>query len=69
MIYEHGLFVGRLGLSRVCVVQTGKLEIPSDLSGIIPKTLNGNEQLGRIQFELIKELRKAGYDVDANRLS
>ncbi len=52
----------------MCVLQMGKLEIPSDLSGIITKTLNEGEQLIRLQLELIKELRGAGYQVDANLL-
>lgn len=68
VIYEHGVFVGRLGLSRICVVQTGSLEIPSDLSGIVPKTLNESEEFRRIRLELITELRNANYDVDANLL-
>ena len=60
VIYEHGLFAGRLGLSRVCLVQFGKLEIPSDLAGIIPKNLNRASNCG-VFDQLISELRQAGY--------
>lgn len=68
VVYEHGLFVGRLGLPRICAVQMGEVELPSDLSGIIPKLLDIGEPLDRLFLDLVKELRSAGYEVDANNL-
>ncbi len=66
VIYEHGLFVGKMGLPRICAIQMGDVELPSDLSGIIPKVLSEGEALDRIYLDLVKELRLAGYEVDAN---
>lgn len=68
VIYEHGLFVGRLGLSRICAIQMSDVELPSDLSGIIPKVIAEGEALDRIYLDLVKELRMAEYEVDANNL-
>jgi predicted nucleotide-binding protein len=68
VVFEHGWLVGSLGSSRVCAIVKGNLEIPSDLHGVIFKPLPQNQDLHTIAFELIRELRTAGYDVDANAL-
>jgi predicted nucleotide-binding protein len=68
VVYEHGLFVGRLGLPRICVIRMSDVELPSDLSGMIPKLINAGEPLDRLYLDLVRELRSAGYEVDANYL-
>jgi predicted nucleotide-binding protein len=68
VVYEHGLFVGRLGLPRICAIRMGDVELPSDLSGMIPKLINTDEPLDRLYLELVKELRSAGYELNANDL-
>jgi predicted nucleotide-binding protein len=68
VILEHGLLLGRLGPERVCAIMRGEVELPSDLYGVLPKKVPQGGSLSFIAFELIKELRAAGYDVDANRL-
>ena len=64
VIFELGYFIGRLGRKRVCALTKGQPEIPSDYSGVayIPMEPNAWE------MALIKELRAAGFDVDANKM-
>ena len=52
----------------MCAIVKGNLEIPSDLHGIVYTPLPQGQDLSTIAFELIRELRIAGYDVDANAL-
>jgi len=68
VVFEHGMLVGLLGPDRVCAVVKGDLEIPSDLAGVLYKKLGTAESLNAIAVDLIKELKTAGYDIDANRL-
>ncbi len=66
VIVELGYFVGRLGRNRVFVLKRGdNLDIPSDFSGVI---YTPYDEHGKWKFELAKELRAAGYTVDANAL-
>lgn len=65
VIFELGFFVAKLGRGRVCALTKGSaIEIPSDYSGVayIPLDEGGGWQLA-----LIKELKAAGLNVDANR--
>jgi len=68
VVFEHGMLVGLLGPDRVCAAVKGDLEIPSDLAGVLYKKLGTTESLNAIAVDLIKELKTAGYDIDANRL-
>lgn len=68
VVFEHGMLVGMLGPERVCAVVKGDVEVPSDLAGVLYKKLGVGEPLDSIGMALIKELKTAGYDVDANRL-
>jgi len=67
VILELGFFLGRLGRERVLSLyrEEKNFEMPSDYSGVlfVPFDL-----AGRWQFDLIKELKASGYDVDANAL-
>ena len=65
VIFELGFFIGRLGRQRVCALTKGSaMEIPSDYSGVVYIPLDGD---GAWQSRLVKELKAAGLDVDANR--
>jgi predicted nucleotide-binding protein len=68
VIFEHGLLIGRLGPERVCCILRGEVEIPSDLAGFVHKEIPAGRSLGTIAFDLARELREAGYEVDANKL-
>lgn len=65
VILELGYFLGKLGRARVCVLYEKGVEIPSDYQGVLFLQLATGESW---KFELVKELREAGYNVDANRI-
>lgn len=69
VIFEYGLFSGLLEPSRVCAIQQGDIELPSDLAGLVIKRVPDGAGVEAIQLSLVKELKHAGYDVDANRLT
>ena len=62
VIFELGYFIGRLGRERVCALTKGQPEIPSDYSGVVYIPM-----ADAWTMELIKELKAAGLDVDANK--
>ena len=64
VIFEFGYFIGRLGRKRVCALTKGDVEIPSDYAGVVYISL---DDAGGWKNNLIKELKGAGIDVDANR--
>jgi predicted nucleotide-binding protein len=68
VVFEHGLFVGHLAPDRVCAILKGNVEIPSDLAGIVYKGMPEGGSLDAITYDIVKELRAAGYFVDANKI-
>ncbi len=68
VVFEHGLLVGRFSHSRVCAIRREDVEMPSDLHGIVYKTVPVGGRIDAIAFEIVKELKAAGYTIDANRL-
>jgi predicted nucleotide-binding protein len=67
VILELGFFLGQLGRNRVFILrqEDKDFEMPSDYSGVV---YTPYDSPGRWQFDLIKELKACGYDVDANKL-
>jgi len=66
VVVELGYFVGSLGRERVVALKRGsELEVPSDFSGVV---YTPYDDAGHWKFELVRELKAAGYDVDANKL-
>lgn len=65
VIFELGFFIGKLGRNRVCALTKGKPEIPSDYSGVVYIPMDEGDAW---QSQLVKELKSAGFDVDANKL-
>ena len=63
VVMELGYFVGKLGRSRVCALYKGPLDLPSDLLGVVYTAVDGNWHQ-----DLVRELREAGFVVDANLL-
>ena len=61
VIFEFGYFVGKLGRSRVCCLHKGDTNIPSDLSGLVYKKIDGD--MDSIAYSIIKELKQAGYNI------
>lgn len=62
VIFETGFFMGKLGRKRTIILVEDKVEIPSDLSGVVYTNKNNWE------LELLKELNGIGYTVDLNKL-
>ena len=65
VILEFGYFIGRLGRNRVCALHKGDVELPSDIHGVAWITLDDSDAW---RLAIVKELRGAGYNVDANKL-
>ena len=66
VIFELGFFVGKLGRKHVCALtKDPNIEIPSDYSGVIYIDLS---QAPAWKNELVRELRHAGLNADANNL-
>lgn len=64
VIFELGYFAGALGRRNVCALVKGDLEKPSDYDGVVYIPLDDS---GGWKIRLVRELKAAGYDVDANR--
>jgi len=62
VILELGWFLGRLGRGRVCALKKGDVEEPSDYAGILYISMDTSGW----KIELVRELKSAGFDVDAN---
>ena len=62
VILELGFFLGKLGRDRTCALRKGDVELPSDYSGILYISMD-NEAW---KLELVRELKQAGLDIDAN---
>ena len=65
VIFELGYFIGKLGRNRVCALVRGDVEKPSDYDGVVYISL---DDPGAWKMEVIRELRTAGVDVDANKV-
>ena len=66
VVLELGYFVARLGRDRVLALKRGSdLDVPSDFSGVV---YTEYDTAGRWRFELARELKALGYDIDANAL-
>mgnify|MGYP001611856126 CR=1 FL=1 len=65
VILELGYFLGKLGRERVCILYENGVEIPSDYTGVVYTQLDTG---GKWRFDLSKELKAAGYQIDANKL-
>lgn len=66
VILELGFFVGQLGRERVCALHRGNVEIPSDFSGILWVQIDPK---GAWRYDLAREMKAVGLDVDLNRLA
>jgi hypothetical protein len=62
VVFEFGYFMAQLGRNRVVALHEAKVELPSDLAGILYKSLAGNWM-----FELAREIQAADIDVDLGK--
>lgn len=67
VIFELGFFIGKLGRNRVMSLyrQTDNFELPSDYSGVLFIPFDEHYHW---RFDLIRELKSSGYQLDANKL-
>lgn len=63
VILELGFFLGRLGRKYVCPLVKGDVETPSDYDGVVYVPL---DEEGGWKSKLIKELKAADFNIDAN---
>lgn len=64
VIFEFGYFMGKLGRKNVVGLIKEEVEIPSDYSGVVYIPI---DESGAWKFLLVKELKHAGFDIDANK--
>lgn len=64
VIAELGYFIGRLGRNHVSIIHRGNTEIPSDFKGLGYISFDDKSW----KYDLAKELKSAGYDIDINKL-
>ncbi|MBN9697587.1 MAG: nucleotide-binding protein [Zoogloea sp.] len=63
VIFEHGYLIAKLSRAHVVPLVSGTVELPSDISGVVYVDDTN------WQFEIAKEMKAAGYQVDFNRLA
>ncbi len=60
VVFEHGYLIGKLERKHVMAFVKGKMETPTDISGVVYVEL---DQAGNWKDQLAKELKAAGYKV------
>jgi predicted nucleotide-binding protein len=66
VVFELGFFLGAIRRQKVAVLVEPGVEQPSDINGIVYIAV---DEAGGWQFELLRELRAAGLEVDLNKLA
>lgn len=64
VVFEMGYFIGRIGRHRVLPLKVGPVELPSDYAGVVYTDM---DLPGAWKATLVRELKSAGFDVDANK--
>ena len=65
VIAELGYFVGLLGRNKTFILKKDDVEEPSDFSGVVYELYDDK---GAWKMQMVKELKAAGYSVDANKM-
>lgn len=66
VVFEFGMFAGKLKRNKVCCLYSGETEVPSDLQGLV--YIQFNTSVTEKQVDIAKELKGAGYTVDFNKI-
>lgn len=61
VVFETGLFIGKLGRNRIVIIREKEVDLLSDLQGVV--YLNENWK-----FDMLKELKNMGFNIDMNKL-
>ncbi|MCL1123320.1 TIR domain-containing protein [Shewanella surugensis] len=62
VVFEHGFLIGKLGRENVVPLVSGKVELPSDISGMV--YISDQDW----QIDIAKEMSAVGYKIDFNKL-
>lgn len=62
VIFEAGYFIGMIGRNRVIIIVEKGVDIPSDLQGVVYTSKTD------WKLEVLKELKRIGFSIDANKL-
>ena len=65
VIFELGYFIGKLGRERVFPLFKGKIDIPSDLAGIVYVSMDSTDNW---KLKLAQGMKNAGLPIDMNKL-
>lgn len=65
VVLELGYFAAKLSRQRVCALYESGVEIPSDILGVGYVAIDSH---GSWRYQLAKELKAAGYNIDMNHL-
>ena len=65
VVFEHGFLMGKLGRNNVCALVKGKIETPTDISGIVYILM---DEYGAWKLKLAKEMQNSGYGIDINKM-
>lgn len=65
VVFEHGFLIGKIGRNNVCALVKGDIETPNDISGVVYVSM---DELDAWRYTIAKELKKAGYNIDMNKI-
>ncbi len=65
VVFEHGYLMGKIGRKNVCALVKSQVEKPNDISGVVYIDM---DEGGAWKHMLIREMKNAGYNIDANKL-
>lgn len=65
VVFEHGFLIGKIGRSNVCALVKGDIETPNDISGVVYVSMDETDAW---RYTIAKELIKAGYNIDMNKI-
>ena len=65
VVFEHGYLIGKIGRKNVCALVKCDIEKPNDISGVVYINMDSN---GAWQTQIVREMKKQGYQIDANNL-
>ena len=64
VVFEHGYLIEKLGRNKVCALVKGSVETPGDISGVVYTAM---DSAGAWKFQLFKNMKEAGLNVDFNK--
>ncbi|MVO75746.1 DNA-binding protein [Paeniclostridium sordellii] len=65
VIFEHGYLIGKIGRFNVCALVKEDIEKPNDISGVVYTQMDKHNAW---QFQIAKEMKNIGYEIDLNCL-